>query len=324
MWYKSFGWQENPFSIKTNTNLIGVNERKKELINYILSGDICFLNGPTGVGKSSMLRLVRKELKRHKVIYIDAAGVDDNFSITKHLQKFTPIWHKIAGKRFPPNSVILLDESQECDEELVKALKLHWDHENIKSIVITQINPNLNGFSESFRARVGNRIVKLNKISKSNAYDLVKYRTKNKNPFDSSAIAAIAEYANYIPRQILETCEVVCAKLYKKKTSEINAFDVEDVLKEFKKKEEPQTNSFSLRKPKEEEETIETNHISIRLSPMEKNIIDSLRGKQKTAQDLADSLKTTEGSVGKQLSKLMKKNIIKITDHERPKKYGMI
>ena len=135
MWYKSFGWQENPFSIKTNTNLIGVNERKKELINYILSGDICFLNGPTGVGKSSMLRLVRKELKRHKVIYIDAAGVDDNFSITKHLQKFTPIWHKIAGKRFPPNSVILLDESQECDEELVKALKF-----NDEDVIIEEID----------------------------------------------------------------------------------------------------------------------------------------------------------------------------------------
>ena len=328
MWYKSYGFQENPFSIKTNTNLIGINTQKKELTNYILSGDICFLNGPTGVGKSSMLKLIEKELKNHKVIYLDAAEVDKNFSITKYLQKHNSFLNKLAGKKFPNNAVILLDESQESDEELVKALKLHWDHKHVKSIVITQINPSLDGFSESFKARIGNRVVRLGRISKSNVYDLIKLRTKEKNPFDKSAIESIIEYSDYIPRKILETCEVVCAKLYNKKTSGINAFDVEEVLKEFDKKhqmkEEEKDIKRDIKAKKEEVQKIELKQIIQKLSPMEQKIINQLEDSDKTAQQLSSILQTTEGSVGKQLSKLMKKNIIRITDHERPKKYGLI
>lgn len=322
MWYAAFGWKENPFSIKTNTRLFGLDSKKTELINYILSSDICFLNGPTGVGKSSLMKLIEKELKNHKVIYLDAAEVEEGFSITKYLQKSNNIWNKLAGKKFPDNVVILLDESQECDTELVKALKLHWDHDNIKSIVITQINPNLDGFSESFKSRIGNRIVKIDRIPKSDAFNLLDFRTKNKNPFENPAVEAIIEYSDYNPRKILETCEIICAKLYKKKTKNINVSDVKNILKQFDNKVAKDLNSNEIeKKNKTAEVRTETN---LKLSPMERKILDGLKSEDKTAQQLAEALSTTEGSVGKQLSKLMKKKMIKITDPERPKKYGII
>ena len=87
MWYKQYGWKENPFSIKTNTGLIGLEAKKVELLNYIKSGDICFLNGPTGVGKTSLLKWLEKNLKHHKIIYIDAAGIQENFSLSQYLKK---------------------------------------------------------------------------------------------------------------------------------------------------------------------------------------------------------------------------------------------
>ena len=230
MWYKSFGWEENPFFIKTSTELVGLDERKKELINYILSNDICFLNGPTGVGKTSLLKWVKENLKNHKVIYLDAAGIDKNFSLTTYLKKHNSFFNKLFKNNFPKNIVVLLDESQDCDEELIKALKLHWDHNHIKSIVITQINPKLTKFSESFKHRVGKRIVILGQLSKSEGYDLVKLRTGDKNPFEVTAIEAILEHSNFIPRKILEACEIVCIKNTEKK-KQINAFDVESALK---------------------------------------------------------------------------------------------
>jgi len=268
------------------------------------------------------MKLIEKELKNHKVIYLDAAEVDEGFSITKYLQKSNNIWNKLAGKKFPDNVVILLDESQECDADLVKALKLHWDHDNIKSIVITQINPNLDGFSESFKSRIGNRIVKIDRIPKSDAFNLVDFRTKNKSPFENPAVEAIIEYSDYNPRKILETCEIICGKLYKKKTKNINVSDVKNVLKQFDNKEAKDLNNKEIeKKNKTAEIQIETN---LKLSPMEKKILDGLKSEDKTAQQLAGTLSTTEGSVGKQLSKLMKKKMIKITDPERPKRYGII
>src|SRR3989344_5108329 len=226
MWYQEYNWKENPFSIKTSTELIGLEEKQQELISYIKSGDICFLNGPTGTGKTSLLKWLEHHLPNHKVIYLDAAGIQQGFSITKYLKKQTSIFNKLRGRQFPKNTVILVDESQDCDQELLKALKLHWDHNHIKSIVITQINPHLSQFSQSFKDRIGNRVILLEKLTKSQGYDLLKLRTSNQNPFDLSAIEAILDIAGGIPRKIIETAEIVCMKFAGKKPA-INAFDVQ-------------------------------------------------------------------------------------------------
>lgn len=313
MWYEQYNWKENPFSIKASTELIGLEEKKQELVSYIRSGDICFLNGPTGVGKTSLLKWLEHNLPRHKVIYLDAAGIQPGFSITNYLKKQASLFSKLSGKTFPKNTVILVDESQDCDQELLKALKLHWDHNHIKSIVITQINPHLSQFSQSFKDRIGNRIILLEKLTKSQGYDLIKLRTRNHHPFDLSAIEAILEIADGIPRKIIETAEIICMKFSGKKTT-LNAFDVQSC---FQKPIQP--------KPIEIPEKIPTpaEHKK-KLSPMESLVMQQLATSNKTAQMLALLLKTSEGSIGKQLSNLMKKRLIQITKYERPKEYGLL
>jgi len=224
-------------------------------------------------------------------------------------------------------------------EELVKALKLHWDHNHIKSIVITQINPNLNGFSDSFKHRIGKRVVVIGKLTKSEGYDLIKLRIQDKNPFDKSAIEAILENSGYIPRKILENCELVCAKTAGKKLS-LNAFDVEKALlvQKILNTETPppllskpilkQSPEPVLEKPTETPPEIplppsKASPLKPKLSPMEKKILDQLSDSEKTTQELSSTLETSEGSVGKQLSKLMRKNLVKITKQDRPKKYSL-
>ncbi len=338
MWYKQYGWKANPFSIKTSTDLIGLEGKKQELLNYIRAGDVCFLNGPTGVGKTSLLKWLEKNLKHHKLIYIDAAGIQEGFSLAKYLKNKTNFLGKLTGKEFPKNTVVLVDESQDCNPEFLKALKLHWDHNHIKSIVVTQINPELN-FSESFRNRIGNRIIPIGRLSKSEGYELISLRCNNKNPFDKSAIEAILEYSHCIPRKILETCEISCMRLQGK--NPINAFDIEEILRSHQQKkiEENEIPQYSEFKRELEETEIkqqeikipspltpqsqEAININIKLSPMEKSILQHLQASNKTSQMLALLLKTSEGSVGKQLSNLMKKSLIKITKLERPKEYGL-
>jgi len=307
MWFKEYGWKENPFSIKSNTTLFGIESKKKHLLNFIQSGDICWLTGTTGVGKSSILKWIEKNLKSHSVYYIDAASVQPSFSITKYLTNKNSIFNKIAGNKFPRNTVILVDESQECNKELVKALKLHWDHKNIKSIVVTQID-NLNNFNLSFKDRIGKRIITMGKISKSDACELIKFRAGDKNPFDKASMEYLIEQAECRPRKILELCEITCAKMAGKKRF-INIFDTEAMLKEPIRLEPPKM-------PK-------LNKINNKLSPMQKKIVDQLSKEDKTAKELASLLDTSEGSVGKQLSKLIKSKKVNITKQDRPKKYGL-
>jgi len=309
MWFKEYGWKQNPFSIKSNTKLFGLEEKKKEVINYIQSGDICWLTGITGVGKSSLLKWIEENLKNNKIYYLDAASVQPSFSITKYLTSKNSFFNKLTGNKFPKNTIILVDESQECNKELIKALKLHWDHKNIKSIVVTQIG-SLNNFNISFQDRIGKRVVKLGNVSKSDACELIKFRAGDKNPFDKASMEYLIEQAECRPRKILELCEIVCTKMAGKKRF-INIFDTETILKE----------PFKLEPPK----MPKLNKVNkIKLSPMQKKIMDQLSKEDKTAKELSSILDTSEGSVGKQLSKLIKANKIKITKQDRPKKYGLI
>jgi len=308
MWFKEYGWKQNPFSIKANTTLFGTENKKKDLLNFIQSGDICWLTGTTGVGKSSLLKWIEKDLKSHNVYYIDAASVQSSFSITKFLTSKNSIFNKLAGNKFPKNTVILVDESQECNKELVKALKLHWDHKNIKSIVVTQIK-NLDNFNPSFKDRIGKRVITMGNISKSDAFELINFRAGDKNPFDKASMEYLIEQAECRPRKILELCEIVCAKMAGKKRF-INIFDTEAILKEPIRLEPPKMPRL--------------NNKAVKLSPMQKKIMDQISKEDKTAKELSNLLGTSEGSVGKQLSKLIKSKKVIIKKQDRPKKYGLI
>ncbi|MBU2497236.1 MAG: ATP-binding protein, partial [Nanoarchaeota archaeon] len=204
--HKNPNLKENPFSIKANQYIIGLEKEKKLLIKYIKNGDISSLTGPLGAGKSSLLLWLKDNLNPHKVFYIDATDIEKDFSIKEFLKKSRKGFD--IFRTYPKNTVVLLDESQDCDYELQKALKLHWDHGHIKSIVISQINQ-LENFSDSFKDRIGKRVIKLGKLKKANAIDLINSRLRNKKLFDTKAIEKIIEVADYIPRKILEFCELV-------------------------------------------------------------------------------------------------------------------
>ena len=304
MWYERHGFKENPFFVKANPGIVGVEKQKKLIKDYILSGDMCFLLGGNGTGKSSLLYWLRENLNGFKVLYIDAAQVDNNFSLSGFLKSNLSLLDRIRRKKFPDKAVVLLDESQDASDELVKALKMHWDHNNIKSVVVTQINKDAGKFSESFRDRVGERKVIMERISKSDAYDMINKRVNDKNPFEKEALELIFEKSDYTPRKILENCEILCVKLQDKE-GKINAFDVEqNLIKTFKTDE----NVSGL----------------VGFSPMQRSIINILNESVKTAKEISERLNTSEGSVGKQLSKLIGMNVAEIKDNKRPKKYGLV
>ncbi len=297
MWYVSYGWKSNPFFIKPSPIVINFEQEKEQLLNYVTSGDVCFLVGESGAGKTSLLRWLENNLKNHFIAYLNMETIEKDFSIKNFLNDHTKLSRRLFGSDYPKNTVLLLDESASVNEEFRYALKLHFDENHIKSIVFAQPGQEPE-IPEGFRHRVGTRIIKLTKLNEQNAFDLVKKRCGKICPFTEGAINLIIEKADYTPRMILETCEKICINFKGKKEITIN--DVQSLLK-----------------IKKEEKVKETT-----LSPMEENIIIVLKDSNRTAQELAELLKTTEGSVGKQLSKLVHKNLVKIISHKRPKIYG--
>src|SRR3989344_3110323 len=100
MWYERYGFKENPFSVKANSNIVGVEKQKNLIKDYILSGDMCFLLGGNGTGKSSLLYWLKENLNGFKILYIDAAQVDKNFSLSDFLKSNLSLLDRIRRKKF--------------------------------------------------------------------------------------------------------------------------------------------------------------------------------------------------------------------------------
>ena len=113
---------------------------------------------------------------------------------------------------------------------------------------------------------------------------------------------------------MLENCERLCIEFAGKKEA-INAFDAEQVLGSKIIDVKPRVLAEKGVKRKED--------ISRRFSPMQYSLIRLLIEQERTAKDLALQLQTSEGSIGKQLSKLNKMNVVTIVDDKRPKIYGL-
>lgn len=231
MWYKKYGWHENPFSVKpTSEKLVDLDKKREKLLKFVHSGTICFLTGPAGVGKSSALKWIQHNIKGHTPIYLDAEQLgEDLFDLAEYLKQHRTLWETIMGHEYPKSVIILLDEAHATEDKLKKTLKLYWDHDYIKSIVITQI-PSLKNFSSSIRNRIGNRIIKLDKMHDKDAHKMIELRTEDNNPFTKEAIESIAKKSSHIPRKILENCEIVCIETGKQK------IDVSDIKKVLGKK----------------------------------------------------------------------------------------
>jgi len=304
-WYKNFKWKSNPFFVKSNPNLIGVEKEKELLLDYLDSGNMCFIHGESGIGKTSMLRFIELKVKG-TAIYLDCEGVSNDFDINSYIKAHRSLWRGLFGN-YSSKVILLVDESQDSSKELRNKIKLLWESGNIKSVVFSQIDTSEN-MSKALKNRIGSRVLRLGKMSNENAIEMIEMRTQGRNPFEKEAIRLISEKSGYLPRKILENCERICIEFSRRggKKKNIDVYDVENVLGKARK------SYMSIEKTTKEE-----------LSPMQTKIIDLLKESGKTANQLANILKTSEGSVGKQLSKLSNLGKIKVLSEKRPKIYGI-
>ena len=72
VWYKKLGYYENPFvmnPMKENTPMYGNETQLDDVLYYIKSGSILFVEGAKGTGKTKFLRTVISQFKG-RIIYV--------------------------------------------------------------------------------------------------------------------------------------------------------------------------------------------------------------------------------------------------------------
>ncbi len=195
MWFKNLGFTEHPLDVRSNPNLIGVDDVEDMLVNYIKQGQICLLSGFTGSGKTSMLERLRNNpgLKDYNFVFLSADRMKPEHDIEKNLMQQRSFLERLTRKK-PKNYVILLDESHEVSRYVTETIKGFWNNSQnkndlgIHSVVISQIDNNLHtNFSGSFKDRIGNKMIKMKKLSHEELKHVLRIRlnTKDKNYLES-------------------------------------------------------------------------------------------------------------------------------------------
>jgi len=322
-WFSRYGWKHNPFSVLPDPNyMIGFEEIKESILNFIMSNDMCLLTGATGSGKTTMLLwLERHGLKKFKAAYIDGLNYS-SVDVDKLIKSKRSFLDRILRRK--PKIVLLVDEVQNVPQSFSESLKGKWDLQDVHSIVFASIDERLENLTPSLRDRIGYRTVRLRPLTEEECFELVERRTNGKNnPFDEEALRYVFLVSNYQPRSILENLERLAIKFSNKeektKPGSITLEDVKSVLETKRERRtktrkkiptEPERKPISYARPEDV--------LLYKLTNQQRKIVIALSEKPLTTNEISEKLGISSDSVWKQLSRLMLS-----TDAEMMKRKGI-
>lgn len=322
-WFNQFGWEENPFKIQPDPeHIIGFVDVRAKILAYIDSHDPFLILGPTGAGKTTLLLWVKAqgETSKKEVRYVYHNFLEEKSDVVMR--------KKIRGLRYVFDRrpvVALLDEVQEMQPETARYLRGLFDSHRILSLVMASVTEKLPNLEDPLLARIGERRIYLRNLDEREALQIVRQRVFAKgqsNPFDEDALRVVFSYADYSPRRILETCERLCMEAASQGKKRVDADFVTLVLKPKEptlatvKSAVVSPPSGEIKKLVREklrqimQASVETGKPETRravldaLSPTQRKILEALRARPMTTDELAKALGITRASAAKQLSRL--------------------
>ncbi|MFC2143331.1 ATPase, T2SS/T4P/T4SS family [Candidatus Aenigmatarchaeota archaeon] len=230
-WLQKKGWSRNPFTFSINPSIfVGYEYEKKKLLRFIEEGHkIILVAGPTGSGKTSMLKWVQKSVVGVRFVFLGKPpAMPENFiDIFNH--EFKLPWYKrifrskiktlyeipdflnknLKGKQL----VILCDEIHESDIKVLEWLRVLSDHiENVTVILsgLPVFETYLDGL-ETFRKRIVDKIELLS-LTKEEMKNLIRLRLNyiggDEREFDE-VMDLVYERTDGFPREVLRTCNSI-------------------------------------------------------------------------------------------------------------------
>ncbi len=210
-WYEELDYDENPLNIETKT--VGNEGIIDEIFYSILAGNMIFLEGEEGMGKTKILHeIIKKFGGRRKIIYVNCRNLQAGLNIEKLLVNRNGILGKIFKKK-PKNMILLLDEIEFLSKTNRERIKYYFDQNYLRSVIFSSRNYSDVEIGDSIKERIS-KVINLEPLSDYEAVQLVHSKIGT-NLLSERLIKEVYKLSRRNPQKFLENCNKVCAQAIK-------------------------------------------------------------------------------------------------------------
>jgi replication-associated recombination protein RarA len=224
-WYHDLGYKANPLLIKPteNNNLIGYEKIIERLIYQIKIGNVIFLEGSYGSGKSSILKYVRKTFSNN-ILYFNCSS---KFKLRKAIMEKRSIFRKLLFLK-PKQMILLLDEVDQANPKDFDFLYEFYIMDRIKSIIFAATDFKRVPFNKAFKSDT--KTYKLNELKNNLAWEILKTRLPSQTAISSQLAKKIFDLSERNPRRYLENLEDLMALISSMGKKKVTKKEVDSLL----------------------------------------------------------------------------------------------
>ncbi len=227
-WYEKFDLEEDPFLAKGK--VYGIDNVLSELSYRIESGNMVFLEGKSGYGKSAVIaELIKTFGGKGKVIYFDCGQIEKKVNIEDLLKGKYGFFGKLFDVK-PKDMILLLDNANFLTKKNCERIKYYFDNNYVKSVVFTGIAYSKAHFSTSLRDRIGGRVTRLKELTPEQAVELVKKRAPDFDAISETLIKKVYRHSGGNVKKFLSDLSAICEKALSGDDEEVSEQQVNDVL----------------------------------------------------------------------------------------------
>jgi Cdc6-like AAA superfamily ATPase len=215
LWYRNFGYKENPLTIKPaalHDEVVAYD--LEDIYDKIESGDVVFIEGPYGTGKSTILKNVINEFGGDKrIIYYSAnrSGSKCNFrKIIADKQSFVSKLFKAK----PKGLVLLIDESEYLSADDFDELTNLRTSGVVKAILFVGSSFDKLKINSYFLEAVKENVISLTQLEEDEAVSLIRSRLGDLEFISDDVIKKIYNISEKNPRLLLKNIEEICRYAY--------------------------------------------------------------------------------------------------------------
>jgi len=206
--YEETDYYEDIFSTKPKSYmpLVGYDKILSDLIYFVSSGSMVFIEGEEGMGKTSLLLKLIKEFRGLKrVIYLDCQKLKQRVNIEKLLTARYGLMGRVF-KILPSNMIVLLDNIGYLSKKNSERIKYFFDQNHIKSVVFTSDSWNQVQIPESLRHRIGKRRIELPRLNNNTGAKILFSRIEENDLMDNVTVNKLYSLSHYNPKEFLVNC----------------------------------------------------------------------------------------------------------------------